>query len=124
MSDRMNVALDAWTEAPEWIIALVRACDETSQNKVAQRVGITASTVSQAIRKSYKGNLNNIEARVRAVYLSGDVACPALGSITGEVCMKWRDKSRVLQSSTPNRVRMFRACRRCPLNPINDEDAS
>lgn len=125
MSNRMIVARDAWGhDLPDWIAALVLACDApgSSQNKVAARLGISAAVVSQTLRNDYAGNMGRIEARVRSVYLDDNVNCPALGSISAEACMSWRDRSKVLSSAAPNRVRMFRACRACPRFPRDGEE--
>lgn len=125
MSERLSIAQAAWGEdCPDWIAALVRECDLSSQNKVANRLGITASTVSQALRRSYPGNMASIEARVRTAFMSADVACPALGKIGGEACLRWRDQSTRLTSASPLRVQMFRACRKCPVNKAGREDAT
>lgn len=117
MTDRWSIVHAAWgQDCPDWIAALVQECDGSSQNKVAARLGITASTVSQTLRNSYPGNMASIEARVRAALLSSDVKCPALGSISGEACLRWRDRAAHLTSTIPLRVQMFRACRKCPNN--------
>ena len=122
MSDRMIIALDAWNDdLPVWVETLVHECDATSQGKVAKRLGITASTVSQAIRNSYKGNLSNVEARVLAVFQDAKVTCPAQGEISGETCLKWRDRAKRLTSAAPDRVLMFRACQRCPRHQPTEE---
>lgn len=116
ISSRMRLAQDAWGNVPDWIAALVTACDAkgASQNKVAQRLGITGGAVSALIRNSYKADSANMAARVRAVYLPEDINCPALGHINTENCMAWRDSADSLSSSAPITVRMFRACRDCP----------
>lgn len=126
MSDRMELARAAWGDVPDWIAALVRACDArgSSQNKVAQRLGYTGAVVSQVIRRRYPARLAVIEDRVRAIYLGGDVGCPALGFIGSESCLQWRDRSRALTSANPAVVRMFRACAVCPRNRAAvEEDA-
>lgn len=117
MSNRMEVAREGWgADMPEWIEALVRACDETSQNRVAVRVGYTGAVVSEVIRNRYKGRTDRFEERFRAIFLDGAVACPALGEIGAEACLRWRDRGAELNSSSPAVVRMFRACAMCPRN--------
>ncbi|NRB18340.1 MAG: hypothetical protein HRU33_12415 [Rhodobacteraceae bacterium] len=123
MSHRLDIARKNWGDVPKWITALIRACDATSQNKVAKRLGITASTVSQAISNSYQGRMDRLEVRVRSVYIDADVTCPAIGIISAETCMGWRDVSGTLLSTSPNRARMFRACGRCPHNMARSSEA-
>jgi len=117
ISDREIVGQDAWGEdLPDWITTLIGECDGSSQNKVATRLGISAAVVSQVIRKSYQGNYDNIAMRVREIYMSGDIECPAIGVIASEVCLHWRDEIRKGTSAGPQRILMTRFCRKCPRN--------
>ncbi|MDK3072730.1 hypothetical protein QO034_06380 [Sedimentitalea sp. JM2-8] len=126
--DRMEIAREYWgADVPDWIRALVVACDApgASQNRVAKRLGYTGGVVSQLLRKAYPGNLDRIEDRVRAIYMGGQIACPALGEIGSAACLDWRDRSVALGSVSPMAVRMFRACRACPRNrAVAEEDAA
>ncbi|PCJ04163.1 MAG: hypothetical protein COB16_19375 [Rhodobacteraceae bacterium] len=125
ISDREIVAQDAWGETvPDWIMTLVRECDGSSQNKVATRLGISAAVVSQAIRQSYQGNYDNIAMRVREIYMSGDIECPAIGVIASEICLHWRDEIRRGTSTDPQRILMTRFCRKCPRNRPNTNRAA
>jgi hypothetical protein len=117
ISDREIVAQDAWGDAvPDWIMTLVSECDGSSQNKVATRLGISAAAVSQVIRKSYLGSYDNVAMRVREIYISGDIECPAIGEIASEICLHWRDEIRRGTSTDPQRILMTRFCRKCPRN--------
>ena len=117
ISDREIVAQDAWgDDIPNWVMTLVRECDGSSQNKVATRLGISAAAVSQVIRKSYLGSYDNVAMRVREIYISGDIECPAIGEIASEICLHWRDEIRRGTSTDPQRILMTRFCRKCPRN--------
>ncbi|NRB20346.1 MAG: hypothetical protein HRU33_23110 [Rhodobacteraceae bacterium] len=117
ISDREIVAQDAWGEdVPDWIMTLVKECDGSSQNKVATRLGISAAAVSQVIRKCYLGSYDNVAMRVREIYISGDIECPAIGVISSEICLHWRDEIRKGSSAGPQRILMTRFCRKCPRN--------
>lgn len=123
MSERMDVARDGWRgQVPDWIVALVEACDAASQARVAKRIGYAGTVISQVIRNKYPGAMGRVEERVRAIYLGGEITCPALGAIGTADCLGWRDQSRTLKSSSPLTVRMFRACRGCPRNAACDEE--
>ncbi|MEL7098259.1 MAG: hypothetical protein AAGM84_05455 [Pseudomonadota bacterium] len=114
MSERMQAAQEAWGDVPDWIEALVEACDATSQNKVAARLDRSATVISQVLRGTYPGNLDNVERRVRAVFLAEQVDCPALGPISSEDCLAWQDKAKEERATTPLNVTITRSCRRCP----------
>lgn len=78
-SDREVIALDAWGDTlPDWITVLVQECDRSSQNAVAAKIAFSPAVVSQAIRNRYSGNMRSIECRVREVFMSAPVLCPAL----------------------------------------------
>ncbi|MVO16830.1 hypothetical protein [Parasedimentitalea huanghaiensis] len=123
MSNRLILAQDGWGETiPDWIEALIRECDQTSQNIVAKQLDLSAAVVSQSIRNRYAGNLSNIESVVRDTFINAPVNCDALGGeIESPICLTWRRRSEKLTSSSPMRVRMFHACRKCPLNSSQTE---
>ena len=120
MSDRMDLAAIAWEqkggELPDWIIALVHACDQpgSSQNRIAKRIGYEGGVVSSVIRNSYKASTDQIEERVRAILMPTEIQCPAQGQIDTAACMKWRGHAKALTSASPSRVSMFVACNKCP----------
>ncbi|WP_436399320.1 hypothetical protein [Roseobacter sp. S98] len=115
MSERLQIARAAWGTVPEWIEALVAACDAdgASQSIVAARIGRSPSVISSLLRNDYRGNMKRLEDRVRSVICVEQVKCPALGWITSVDCLNWRDEAEELTSASPITVRMFRACRRC-----------
>lgn len=121
-TNRTLIATDAWGDIPLWVRILIDACDEegSSQNKVAKRLGYSAPVVTQIIRKSYKGDMAGLEKRVLSIFNPTSVKCPALDIITTEQCTHWQDSAASLQSASPMIVRMYVACRSCPI--YNSED--
>lgn len=118
MSARMQFAKEAWGDVPDFVVALVKACDVkgATQNKVAKQLGISGGAVSQIIHNRYGADLTNIEKRVRNVFMDGAVECPALSEIAASVCLSWRDRAKTLSSASPIVVRMFHQCSACPRN--------
>ena len=76
-------AMNAWDmTAPDWLLALARACDASGLRKIAARLGVSPTLVSLALSHKYHGPLTHLEARVRATLLHvGHVDCPVLGGI-------------------------------------------
>ena len=69
----------AWGESiPAWIETLAREADRTSQSKVAQALGYSASAVSQVLAAKYQGDLRAVEqaALWRACRGIGRPRCP------------------------------------------------
>jgi hypothetical protein len=111
-------------EAPDWVLALGAACDGTSQNKVAQSLGVSASLVSGVLSASYGGDMARIEDLVRGTYMREQLDCPVLGSIGKQVCRKWRGKASVFSGANALNITMYRACNRCPLHRKEVDDAT
>lgn len=115
MTGPLENARAAWgEELPDWVQTLAIACARTSQAKVARQLGRSASLVSAVLAAKYNGDLAAVEDRVRGVFQETTIACPAIGTMPTHECQDWRAKARQFQSGNPLRVRMYRACHRCP----------
>lgn len=122
MSGPVETARAAWgDDLPEWVAAMARECAATSQNKVAARLGRSASLVSLVLRAKYPGDLRAVEELFRGAFMAETVNCPALGALPLHECRGWRAKARVFANSNSLRVRMYRACHSCPRNRKEDE---
>ncbi|GAB4182001.1 MAG: hypothetical protein OHK0024_21170 [Thalassobaculales bacterium] len=95
------------------MLALAAACDDTSQSAVARRLGYSASAINQALRRSYLGRLDRLEAAVRARLMATTVTCPLLGEIATARCLDEQQRPFQLHAD-PLRVQLYRACRACP----------
>lgn len=112
----------AWDTVPDWIEALALACDKTSQGVVSKKLGRSRSMVSQVLRDVYCGPTAEFEEMVRGVYMSKTAACPVLGEIGVDVCQVWRRKARNFRNANTHTVTMYRACNRCPLNAVDQDE--
>jgi len=120
----VDTAREFWGEAiPDWVEALARACDETSQNKVALRLERSASLVSNILRNRYPADTGAVEDIVRGTLMSGRVACPVLGEIGTHVCRRWRGRAGHFENVNTQYVTMYRACNRCPVHKGGQADA-
>lgn len=117
MSGVLETARQSWGhDIPDWVIKLAEACDASSQNKVAGRLGYTGAVISQVVRNKYAGNTDNVRDRVEGKLMGATVLCPALGNLPTNECQIWRQKARNFSGANHQRVMMFRACNRCPNN--------
>lgn len=115
MSGPVEIARAHWGEAlPDWVARLAEECALTSQSRAAGRIGRSPAVVSQVLRNRYGASLRIIEERVRGALMDDQVECPANGWLNMAVCQDWQDKARRFASTNPDRVRMYRACHRCP----------
>ena len=105
----------------DWLIALEQACQQSSQAKVAKKLGLSTATISQCINGKYPGDLEGIEKRVRGEYMGETVTCPLLGEISGKLCFDWQKKP--FAATNEFRVMMYKQCRSgCPNSKIINED--
>lgn len=103
-------------DIPDWVEGLARACAETSQNRVAKRMGVSAALISNVIAGKYPGDMARVEDLYRGAFEAQTVDCPAMGMMPLDECRHWRAKSRKLSNANTRNVTMFRACNRCPIN--------
>ena len=115
MSGPLDKARAAWgDDLPDWVETLAIECGKTSQNKVARRLDRSPTTISLILGNAYPGEAAAMADRVRGVFMQAMVACPALGDLPTQTCQDWRSKARVFIVGNQERVRMHRACHRCP----------
>ena len=108
------VDISNWgTNPPQAIVLLASAVKESSRAKVAERLGVSRTSVSLLLSNKYIGGTEQMQARVLDVL--GDVKCPVLGSIPMTECQK--NRTAKFTPSNPQRVQLFRACKECPNNP-------
>lgn len=118
MSSVLEKARQAWGESiPDWVVVLAEEADRTSQNQVAKRLKRTAPLISTVVNNKYGAGLAQIETQVRGVLMRETIMCPGFGEdITKDICKLWRDRSRSFSGHNPLRVKLYRACNRCPRN--------
>lgn len=111
----VEIMREAWGDAaPDWVKGLAAECAASSQNRVAARMGRSASLVSQVLGNKYKGDLAAVEVAFNGAFRDAVVPCPALGPIPPRTCEDWRRAAQSFQNTNPTKVRMFRACNHCP----------
>lgn len=119
----LDRARAAWGDPlPDWIAVLARECAATSQNRTAERLGYSAAVVSQVLARKYRGDMARVEDMVRGVWMAALVECPVLGPIPTHSCRQHRDNARHFAGHNAQRVRMFRACNRCPRHRQEDAE--
>ena len=113
--DATAKARRAWGgNMPDWVAELAAACDATSQNRVAKRIGYSASTISQVLSRTYRGDMARVEQAVRGALMHETVHCPVLGELPQHVCLEHQKKAaRGLVGTSSWRTRLTRTCPSC-----------
>lgn len=100
----------AWgVPLPEWTEALAVACDETSQRKVAERLGYSPGTVNGVINNKWPASTAAVEQAVRDQLMASTVICPVQGQIGMDACLA--NQALPFAATNNMRVRLYRACR-------------
>ncbi|MEO0861110.1 MAG: hypothetical protein AAFY65_10870 [Pseudomonadota bacterium] len=116
------VVEEVWgPEVPDWVRALALGCDQSSQAKMANQIGVSTSVISQTLRQTYPGSYGNVEEAVRGALMNVTVSCPRLGSLSLNDCRKWRKRADKYDARNTLSARMFRACNRCPIKTSEKE---
>lgn len=102
----------AWSPLPDWVRVLAEHCDRSSQSRVGSEIGYSASVVNQVLARTYRGDLGRVEAKVRGRFMRATVVCPVLDEISTADCLDYQ--KRPLLAASPDDVRLWRACRKCP----------
>jgi len=123
--NNLDLVRQAWSPAPDWIEAMARACDASSQAEIARRVGISRSAVNLVLKNRYRARCDAIEKRVRGALMGALVECPVLmTSIPLNDCMT--HQARPYSSANFTLVQLFRTCPTCPnrlMKPEEKQDA-
>lgn len=83
-----------------------------TQAAVAKTLGVSSSTVSQALKGYYVGDVDALAQRIRGALMNELVSCPVMGELSTKHCLDYQ--ARPLVFTNPTRVRLHRACKTCP----------
>ena len=113
-------ASDAWGDVPDWVAELAIHADRHGAKATGEAIGYSNSAVSVVINQGSgfaNFDLVRIEQAVRGGLMGLMVDCPRKGPMARDVCLAWQAKPKA--STSPDRVRMYRACRSgCPHSRI------
>ena len=93
------------------IALLLRTIEEKGQAATARALGVSASALSQIRKGTYGADMSRILQRVGEVFGSETVNCPVMGIIPLRRCAAERREP--CAATSPQRVRLWRACREC-----------
>jgi len=98
------------------LLELLRDAVEThgSQAKVGKMLNYSTATISQVLSGNYQGGLDTFLARVEEVFGTRIIACPLLGDIPLNRCVK--ERRRPFSTANPLRVQLYRECMHCRFN--------
>ena len=118
----MQRAVAAWEDqTPDCVMALAIACDKSTQNRVAGRIGYSAAVVSNVLKAKYSGDLKAVEGAVKGALMNETVVCPVVGDLSRQACGE--HQRRPWAPHNPQRIQFFKACRGgCPHSRINQGD--
>lgn len=107
---------------PEWITLLRAEVAKPGKTItiVAREIGMPRPSLSLLLSGSYPAKLNKVTEKFAAKVVrtySHQVLCPHLrAGISDEACLGFANAP--MSMSSPEKLRHYRACQRCPLNPV------
>lgn len=111
--DVLARARAAWGDAmPAWVTALAEAAQRETQAGIARRLDYSASTISQVLSRTYRGDLGRVEQVVAGALMGATVDCPILGDIGRDRCLT--EQREPFRATSALRAHLFHACQRCP----------
>jgi len=94
---------------PAWLQALAHLVALAGQGTAAERLGISAPTVSQVLSGSYGASTARIERRVRGELLGATCDCPVMGDVSTRVCQEVQERRPPI--ANPHYAQAWLACR-------------
>jgi len=102
----------------DWMRMLREAVDASSQTAVAERLGVSRTTVSLVLADKYPGKTDRVADRVLRVF--GQVKCTHTGQLVQlAVCVSYANRRAPLNN--PLELSHWRACRTCALRPVKGD---
>lgn len=103
----------------DWLDLLRAEVAASSLAAVAERIGVSRTTVSLLLAGKYPAKtLDAVERKVRDAFEAR--RCPALNAvITGDACQRYR--TRAMPRSSARDLRHWRTCQTCSYNPHPQE---
>jgi hypothetical protein len=102
--DRVHAAYGG--APPDWIVALARAVDRTSQSHMARELRYSPSAISLLVNNKYRRDRSHLERRIRTYLMQ--VECPVLGRIEGETCRG--HQAAPYSGANPTSIALYREC--------------
>ncbi|HZF97810.1 MAG TPA: helix-turn-helix transcriptional regulator, partial [Pseudoxanthomonas sp.] len=65
----------------DWLEVLRAHCKQSSQRKVAERIGYSTSVINQVLLGKYNGDLRAVQTKVEGVFMGLSVNCPVVGEL-------------------------------------------
>lgn len=118
----MRLSLNIDQAEPEWLALLKAERDKgKSISEIARDCGMARPSISMLIAGTYPAQSLDLVARKHGAAIMkafrDRVLCPHLRhGITTEECRSYA--SAPMSTSSPEKLRHWRACRQCPLNPV------
>lgn len=106
-----------------WLKVLRQEVASSSLAVMAERLGVSRTTISQVCNERYPGDMGRIQGLVESVLMGHTVECPILGRIPQHECMAHQRRKAGEVGSTPNEIRLYKACRSgCPNSQLSEEE--
>ncbi|MFM4963760.1 transcriptional regulator [Aeromonas bivalvium] len=105
-----------------WLEVLQAEVAASSLAVVADKLGISRTTISQVCNEKYPGDMARVQKLVEGNLMGHKVTCPILGEIPVHQCLAHQRRSPSEVGSSPMDIKLWKACRSgCPNSQISEE---
>lgn len=109
--------------ADSWLDVLRSEVKASSLAVVADKLGVSRTTVSQLCNDKYPGDLARMKMMVEGAFMGHTVVCPILGSIPLHQCLAHQRKTAGQVGDNPTQIKLWKACRSgCPNSQISETE--
>ncbi|MNQ88590.1 hypothetical protein D3C85_1038590 [compost metagenome] len=104
-----------------WLEVLQAEVAASSLAVVADKLGISRTTISQVCNQKYPGDLARVEKLVEGNLMGHKVICPILGEIPVHQCLAYQRRKADEVGTRPMDIKLWKACHSgCPHSQISE----
>ncbi|MBX9561603.1 transcriptional regulator [Aeromonas hydrophila] len=105
-----------------WLEVLQAEVAASSLTVVADKLGLSRTTISQVCNQKYPGDMARVQTLVEGALMGNKVMCPILGEIPVHQCLAHQRRGPRDVGSSPMDIKLWKACRSgCPHSQLGEE---
>lgn len=105
-----------------WLEVLQAEVEASSLAVVADKIGLSRTTISQVCNQKYPGDLARVQTLVEGNLMGHKVICPILGEIPVHQCLAHQRRGANEVGSSPMDIKLWKACRSgCPHSQLGED---
>ncbi|HGY5246614.1 transcriptional regulator [Aeromonas caviae] len=105
-----------------WLEVLQAEVGASSLSVVAEKLGLSRTTISQVCNEKYPGDLARVQKLVEGNLMGHKVTCPILGEIPVHQCLAFQRRRADEVGTRPMDIKLWKACHSgCPHSQLSED---